>query len=138
MIYGPERATAADEKRNRKRPRRRLGNRYQRLILILDATALSGLIGRRGTSEAGLTNRGGPLLNGVAADSLPDEPPMDTESNFVCAGTLEDIKAKGRLVVHGRHRPVLLVHEVGTSSRSTIAAPIWVSRSIAAALRTAS
>jgi nitrite reductase/ring-hydroxylating ferredoxin subunit len=54
------------------------------------------------------------LLNGVAADSLPDELPMDTEtSNFVRAGTLEEIKAKGRLVVHGRHRPVLVVHEGG-------------------------
>jgi nitrite reductase/ring-hydroxylating ferredoxin subunit len=39
---------------------------------------------------------------------------MDTEtSNFVRAGTLEEIKAKGRLVVHGRHRPILLVHECG-------------------------
>jgi nitrite reductase/ring-hydroxylating ferredoxin subunit len=39
---------------------------------------------------------------------------MDTEtSNFVRAGTLEEIKAKGRLVVHGRHRPILLVHEGG-------------------------
>ena len=45
---------------------------------------------------------------GVGADSLPDEPPMDTEtSNFVRAGTLEEIKAKGRLVVHGRHRPIM-------------------------------
>ena len=39
---------------------------------------------------------------------------MDTEtSNFVRAGTLEEIKAKGRVVVHGRHRPILLVHEGG-------------------------
>jgi nitrite reductase/ring-hydroxylating ferredoxin subunit len=39
---------------------------------------------------------------------------MDTEtSNFVRAGTLEEIKARGRLVVHGRHRPILLVHERG-------------------------
>ena len=39
---------------------------------------------------------------------------MDTlTSDFVCAGTLEELKAKGRLVVHGRHRPVLLVHENG-------------------------
>jgi nitrite reductase/ring-hydroxylating ferredoxin subunit len=61
-----------------------------------------------------MTHRGGPLLNGVAADSLPDEPPLDAEtSSFVRAGTLEEIKAKGRLVVHGRHRPVLLVHEGG-------------------------
>src|ERR1700730_1790628 len=49
-----------------------------------------------------------------AADSLPDEPPMDAEtSNFVRAGTLDELKAKGRLVVHGRHRPILLVHEGG-------------------------
>jgi nitrite reductase/ring-hydroxylating ferredoxin subunit len=67
-----------------------------------------------GTSEAGLTNRVGALLNGVAADRLPDEPPMDAEtSNFVRAGTLDELKAKGRLVVHGRHRPILLVHEGG-------------------------
>jgi nitrite reductase/ring-hydroxylating ferredoxin subunit len=32
---------------------------------------------------------------------------------FVRAGTLEDLSAKGRLVVHGRHRPVLLVREGG-------------------------
>jgi nitrite reductase/ring-hydroxylating ferredoxin subunit len=39
---------------------------------------------------------------------------MDAEtSNFVRAGTLEEIKAKGRLVVHGRHRPILVVHEGG-------------------------
>src|SRR6202045_4165933 len=39
---------------------------------------------------------------------------MDTEtSNFVRASTLEELKAKGRLVVHGRHRPILLVHERG-------------------------
>jgi len=45
---------------------------------------------------------------------LPDEPPMDTEaSNFVRTGNLEELKAKGRLVVHGRHRPILLVHEGG-------------------------
>jgi nitrite reductase/ring-hydroxylating ferredoxin subunit len=39
---------------------------------------------------------------------------MDAEtSNFVRAGTLEELKTKGRLVVHGRHRPILLVHEGG-------------------------
>lgn len=31
-------------------------------------------------------------------------------SDFVRAGTLEELKAKGRLVVHGPHRPILLVH----------------------------
>src|SRR6201989_695105 len=29
--------------------------------------------------------------------------------DFVPAGTLEGLKAKGRLVVHGQHRPILLV-----------------------------
>ena len=39
---------------------------------------------------------------------------MDTTtSNLVLAGSLKELKAKGRLVVHGRHRPVLLVHEGG-------------------------
>src|SRR5882762_7034136 len=39
---------------------------------------------------------------------------MDTRtSDFVRAGSLEELKAKGRLVVHGRHRPILLVHEGG-------------------------
>ncbi|MGH7046937.1 MAG: Rieske (2Fe-2S) protein [Stellaceae bacterium] len=37
---------------------------------------------------------------------------MDTvTSDFVHAGSLEELKAKGRLVVHGRHRPILLVHD---------------------------
>ena len=34
-------------------------------------------------------------------------------SKFARAGTLEELKAKGRLVVHGRHRPILLIHEDG-------------------------
>ena len=34
-------------------------------------------------------------------------------SGYVRAGTLEELKAKGRLVVHGRHRPVLVVYEAG-------------------------
>ena len=37
----------------------------------------------------------------------------NTTSDFVHAGSLEDLRAKGRLVVHGRHRPVLLVEEGG-------------------------
>jgi nitrite reductase/ring-hydroxylating ferredoxin subunit len=39
---------------------------------------------------------------------------MDTNtSNFVYACSLDELKAKGRLVVHGRHRPILLVYEGG-------------------------
>jgi nitrite reductase/ring-hydroxylating ferredoxin subunit len=34
-------------------------------------------------------------------------------SDFVRAGTLEELRVRGRLVVHGRHRPVMLVHESG-------------------------
>ena len=33
--------------------------------------------------------------------------------DFVFAGTFDEIAAKGRLVVHGRHRPVLVVHDQG-------------------------
>jgi nitrite reductase/ring-hydroxylating ferredoxin subunit len=36
-----------------------------------------------------------------------------TTSDFVHAGSLDELKAKGRLVVHGRHRPILLVEEGG-------------------------
>ena len=32
---------------------------------------------------------------------------------FVRAGSLEELKAKGRLVVHGRHRPILVVYDRG-------------------------
>jgi nitrite reductase/ring-hydroxylating ferredoxin subunit len=34
-------------------------------------------------------------------------------SDFVHAGSLGELKAKGRLLVHGRHRPILLVHAEG-------------------------
>jgi nitrite reductase/ring-hydroxylating ferredoxin subunit len=45
---------------------------------------------------------------------LSDEASMDNAtSDFVRAGTFEELRVKGRLVVHGRHRPVLLVHEGG-------------------------
>src|ERR1700757_5086378 len=33
--------------------------------------------------------------------------------DFVLAGSLDELKAKGRLVVHGRHRPILLVEGGG-------------------------
>lgn len=37
---------------------------------------------------------------------------MDTPvTDFVCAGSLGELKAKGRLVVHGPHRPILVVHD---------------------------
>jgi nitrite reductase/ring-hydroxylating ferredoxin subunit len=32
---------------------------------------------------------------------------------FVRAGKLEELKARGRLVVHGPHRPILVVHDKG-------------------------
>jgi len=39
---------------------------------------------------------------------------MDAPSReFVFAGTLDELKAKGRLVVRGRHRPVLLAYDRG-------------------------
>jgi nitrite reductase/ring-hydroxylating ferredoxin subunit len=33
--------------------------------------------------------------------------------DFALAGSLEDLKAKGRLVVHGAHRPILIVYDRG-------------------------
>src|SRR5207248_5762256 len=32
---------------------------------------------------------------------------------FAFAGSLEDLKAKERLVVHGRHRPILVIYDRG-------------------------
>src|SRR5918993_5344314 len=34
-------------------------------------------------------------------------------SDFVHAGGLAELKAKGRLVVHGRHPPILLIYDGG-------------------------
>jgi nitrite reductase/ring-hydroxylating ferredoxin subunit len=39
---------------------------------------------------------------------------MDTQNkDFVRAGSLQELKAKGRLVVRGSHRPILVVHDGG-------------------------
>ena len=38
-----------------------------------------------------------------------DAPNMD----FALAGSLEELKAKGRLVVHGSHRPILVIYDRG-------------------------
>jgi len=32
---------------------------------------------------------------------------------FAFAGSLDELKAKGRLVVHGRHRPILVIYDRG-------------------------
>ena len=34
-------------------------------------------------------------------------------TNFTIAGTLDELKAKGRLVLHGAHRPILVVYDRG-------------------------
>jgi nitrite reductase/ring-hydroxylating ferredoxin subunit len=50
-------------------------------------------------------------LNGrvTAGDMLMDAPNQE----FVRAASLEELKAKGRIVVHGHHRPVLVVYDQG-------------------------
>ena len=64
---------------------------------------------------------------------------MDVPSReFVLAGSLEELKAKGRFVLHGSHRPILVVYDRGASSPSTIVARTWASRLRGAASRTAS
>jgi hypothetical protein len=35
------------------------------------------------------------------------------EREFLAAGSLEELKAKGRLVLHGGHRPILVVYDRG-------------------------
>jgi nitrite reductase/ring-hydroxylating ferredoxin subunit len=45
----------------------------------------------------------------IAGGTLMNVPNTD----FTLAGTLEELKAKGRLVVHGAHRPILVVHDRG-------------------------
>ena len=57
---------------------------------------------------------------------------------FVFAGSLDDLKAKGRLVLHGGIVRSLWSTIAGASSPSTIVARTWASRSSAAASRTAS
>jgi hypothetical protein len=58
---------------------------------------------------------------------------MDAPSKeFALAGSLEELKIKGRLVVHGGHRPILVIYDRGRGART------WASRSRAAASRTAS
>jgi nitrite reductase/ring-hydroxylating ferredoxin subunit len=59
-------------------------------------------------------------------------------SKFVRAGTLEELKAKGGLVVHGHHRPVLLVCEDGQVFALDNRCPHMVSLWSVAASRTAS
>jgi nitrite reductase/ring-hydroxylating ferredoxin subunit len=39
---------------------------------------------------------------------------MDVPSReFVLAGSLEELKAKGRFVLHGNHRPILVIYDRG-------------------------
>jgi prophage tail gpP-like protein len=63
---------------------------------------------------------------------------MDTPTtDFVHAGSLKELKVKGRLVVHGRIDRYSSSTTKIVSSHSTIAALIWAFRWIAAASRTA-
>src|SRR5262249_34510800 len=49
-----------------------------------------------------------------AAKSKIGSMPMDAPNKeFALAGSLEELKAKGRLVVHGRHRPILVIYDHG-------------------------
>jgi nitrite reductase/ring-hydroxylating ferredoxin subunit len=34
-------------------------------------------------------------------------------AEFALAGSLEELKAKGRLVLHGHHRPILVIYDRG-------------------------
>ena len=56
---------------------------------------------------------------------------MDTlTSDFVRAGTLDELKAKGRLVIHGRHRLILVLYAGGQVFALDNRCRIWAFRSI--------
>jgi hypothetical protein len=57
---------------------------------------------------------------------------------FALVGRLDELKAKGRLVVHGPHRPILVIFDRGRVFALAIGARTWAFRSSAAASRTAS
>src|SRR6476660_4394466 len=65
------------------------------------------------------TRCGDPILKGSKhprpqQGRLPGRIAMDTPTtDFVRAGSLEELKANGRQVVHGPHRPILVVHDKG-------------------------
>jgi hypothetical protein len=46
---------------------------------------------------------------GVGLTTLMDV----ANKEFVIAGSLDELKAKGRLVLHGGHRPILVVYDRG-------------------------
>lgn len=54
----------------------------------------------------------------------PEAPAVD----WVCAGTVEELKARGMAVVRGGNRPLLVVMIEAGSSHSTTGARISVSR----------
>ena len=57
------------------------------------------------------------------------EAAMDTlTSEFVRACSLDELKAKGRLVVHGRYPPILLVYDQGRVFALDNRCRIWASR----------
>jgi nitrite reductase/ring-hydroxylating ferredoxin subunit len=50
----------------------------------------------------------------ITKSRLPGGSPMDTPTtDFVRAGSLEELKAKGRLIMHGPHRPIPFVQDNG-------------------------
>ena len=56
-------------------------------------------------------------------------------AEFLRAGTIQELKSKGRLVVRGEHRPILVVKDGGKSLPWTTAVRIWASHSTAEASR---
>ena len=67
-------------------------------------------------------------------DARYDAAPKDMpSSDFVRACSLAELQAKGRLVLHGRHAPILVVYDGGRVFALDNRCRIWAFRSIAAA-----
>jgi hypothetical protein len=54
-----------------------------------------------------------------ANESIAEGVFMDAPNQeFALAGSLDDLKAKGRLVMHGSHRPILVIYDRGRAGQS--------------------
>src|SRR5215510_7219717 len=66
--------------------------------------------GKRKSRSRPIEFRGGTPPSFRSLRQIAMDPPV---TNFVHAGSLEELKAKGRLVVRGAHRPILVVYDRG-------------------------
>jgi hypothetical protein len=67
---------------------------------------------------------------GASQENSPTMPERGTpsEASFIRVGTLEEVQAKGCVVVKGADRPIAVFHHGDEYTRWTTAARTWASR----------